>query len=135
MRTVQPCLVLLVASLGVAVPRGVEGADPAELRAWAASVVTVESASGPPRRLGSGVIVSEAGHVATAFSVVAGAGRLRVRGHDGKAWSVVGVAAVDPGRGLVLLATKGIDRRAAVATPVARSIAVGEPVHAIGGPA
>jgi len=133
MRFIHPCAHLL---LGVCVLlQPAAGADPADVRAWAASVVTVESSAGPGRRVGSGVIVSEAGHVATTFSVVAGAARLRVKGHDGKTREVVGVAAASRGRELVLLATKGADRRAAVATPVHRALTVGEPVHAIGGPA
>ena len=134
MRTIHPCAHLLLGVCALC-PLPAAGADPAELRAWAARVVTIESAAGPARRIGSGVIVSEAGHVATTFSVVAGAARLRVRGHDGKTREVVGVAAANRGRELVLLATKGADRRAAVATPVDRPVAVGEPVHAIGGPA
>jgi tetratricopeptide (TPR) repeat protein len=133
MRTIHPFAHLLLGVCAI-LPQPAAGADPGELRAWAASVVTIDSAARPPRQLGSGVIVSEAGHVATTFSVVAGAARLRVRGHDGKTREVVGVAAANRGRELVLLATKGADRRAAVATPVDRPVAVGEPVHAFGGP-
>lgn len=134
MRTMHSSARVLLVTVCTTLSQVAAAADPAELWAWAASVVTVESAAGPRRRLGSGVIVSETGHVATTFPVAAAAGRLLVRGHDGKTRDVVGVVAEDRGRELVLLATKGVDRRAAVAKPVDRSLVVGEPVHAIAGP-
>ena len=126
-------LALLQGSMAPPDTWSARAADPPDLRTLTLAVVSIETTGARGRSPGSGVIVSDEGHVVTTWSTVAGTGRSVVRGHDGSDHEVRGVAAADRGLGLVLLATEarpGGPR----SRLIDRQIAIGETVHAIGGP-
>lgn len=109
-------------------------ADPRATLTPALTVVSIESGGGNSRPIGSGVVVSEEGHVITTWSTVSGAVKPVIRGHDGAVHDVVGVAAANRGNELVLLATQRRPGKGQVARLVDRQIDVGEIVVAFGGP-
>lgn len=112
-----------------------EAVDLASLQTWAQSVVSIEAAGGDAGRAVSGVVVADDGTIATSWHGLRGAAKARVRTHDGQLLEVLGVAAACPGKDLVLLAVKRGDRPLSPAKLVERPVRIGEPVHAIGGPA
>lgn len=126
-------ITLLLPPLGLLEIRTAGAADPESVRSWMKAVVSIEGPGGRPSS-GSGVTVSERGHVVTTWAAVAGLAKPRIRAHDGSVHDVVGWAAADRGRELVLLSTTRRPAEDAVARLVDRFVAVGEPVHALGGP-
>jgi len=114
-------------------PAGAMAAEP-PLRVWASSVVTIEAQGGGAAVVASGVVVSAAGHVVTAWSPLRGARRVRLLTHDGRRHDVLGVVAADRRLDLVVLAMKRGADMPPPAALVDRAVDVGETVHAIAGP-
>jgi putative serine protease PepD len=109
--------------------------DTAVASAWAAiapSVVTIDSVGSEGESIGTGVIISSDGQIVTNEHVVAGAEEVRVRLNGATSAVPADVLATDAGNDLALLRLRNASGLTAARFADAASVAVGDPVVAVG---
>jgi putative serine protease PepD len=98
----------------------------------APSVVTIDSAGNSGGSVGTGIIVSSDGEVLTNYHVIEGATEVRVRLRGATNALKATVLSSDPGNDLALLKLSGVKDLTAAVFADPESIAVGDPVVAVG---
>lgn len=115
--------------------------DPADVgdtgvaKAWAAiapSVVTIDSVTSEGESIGTGVIITSDGQIVTNEHVVSGATEVRVRLNGATSPAMADVLATDPGNDLALVKLRNATDLVAATFADPASIAVGDPVVAVG---
>jgi putative serine protease PepD len=98
----------------------------------APSVVTIDSAGNSGGSVGTGIIVSSDGEVLTNYHVIEGATEVRVRLRGATNALKATVLSSDPGNDLALLKLSGVKDLTAAVFADPESLAVGDPVVAVG---